>query len=528
MKPKILDCHSIVQIKKRCTFAIISHPDSGKTTITEKFLLLGKVIHEAGTIKSRKSKKYAKSDWMKIEQKRGISVTTSVMKFSYLKRYINLLDTPGHEDFSEDTYRVLTAVDSCLIIIDASKSVEKRTKKLMKVARLKKIPVITFINKLDRNSYDSLKILDDIEKKLKILCVPITWPIGSGKFFKGVFNVYDNTVSLYKKNLKNFKENISIYDYSYLKKIFSKYEFKKLREDWELITSCYQNFNKKNFNKGIETPVFFGSALANFGIDHVLNKLVKWAPCPTFKYSSKRKIFSIEKNFSGFVFKIQANMNPKHHDRIAFIRIVSGKYKEGMKLYHVQNKSIYVVKNAINFLAGERFIIKEAYPGDIIGIYSKGNIKIGDTFTEGENINFYEIPKFPPELFKCIYLKDSLQQKKLLSGLKQLSEEGAVHIFKPFVNNYIILGVIGSLQFDVILERLKIEYNVLANYRSTNISFIRWITCNDLKLLEEFKLKNYSSLAYDSNNEIVYYSNSLFNLNIIISKYKEICFLKTK
>ncbi|NIG99316.1 MAG: peptide chain release factor 3 [Buchnera aphidicola (Periphyllus acericola)] len=532
MNKKILNQKDILKIKKRRTFAIISHPDSGKTTITEKFLLLGKVIREAGTIKSKKSNKYAKSDWMNIEKKRGISVTTSVMQFFYFDHYLNLLDTPGHEDFSEDTYRVLTSVDCCIIIIDASKSVEKRTKKLMKVARLKNIPIITFINKLDRDSHDVIKILDDIEKKLKIFCVPINYPIGSGKDFKGLVDIDTKKVFLYKKDLfKKNKNYIKIYydlNNIILKNYFSNNEIFQLKKDLNLIKSCYGSLNKINFLNGIETPIFFGSALSNFGIDNVLNSLIKWGPYPKCRNSSTRKVQSTEKKFSGFVFKIQANMNLKHHDRIAFIRIVSGKYIKGMKLYHVRTNTISIVHNAVNFLAGERLIINKAYPGDIIGIYNKGNIKIGDTFTEGEIMNFLEIPKFSPELFQSIYLKNSFNQKKLLRGLKQLSEEGVVHLFKPFCNNSLIIGVIGRLQFDVILERLKFEYKVLAKYRKVNISLIRWISCKNLKLFEKFKKENYISLAYDNNNEIVFFSTSIFRLNLIMSKYKNIIFSKIK
>ncbi|CAL4324341.1 Peptide chain release factor RF3 [Buchnera aphidicola (Chaitophorus sp. 3695)] len=528
----MLNKNNFSKIKKRRTFAIISHPDSGKTTVTEKFLLLSKVIHQAGTIKSKKSKKYAKSDWMEIEKKRGISVTTSVIQFSYLKHYLNLLDTPGHEDFSEDTYRVLTAVDSCLMIIDASKSVEKRTKKLIKVARLKKIPIITFINKLDRNTYEFIKILDDIEDKLKIFCIPMTWPIGSGKNFKGIFNFYNRQVFLYFKDFKTGHftsiKSISIIDSFSLKKYLSKTEISTLLEDLDLIKSYYHKFNQKKFLQGLETPIFFGSALNNFGLNDVLDGLIKWGPHPKYRISKFRKIYSTEKNFSGFVFKIQANMNLKHHDRVAFIRIVSGKYIKGMKIFHVQTKKFSIINNAMNFVAGERFIINQAYPGDIIGIYSKGNIKIGDTFTEGENIQFSEIPKFAPDFFKCIFLKDSFKQKTLLRGLKQLSEEGVVHIFRPMVNTSLILGVIGNLQFDVILDRLKIEYKVLACYKSTNISHIRWIHSDNIKLLEKFKNENYSSLAYDYDNSIVYFSTSLFRLKTIISKYKHINFLKIK
>ncbi|WP_436835287.1 peptide chain release factor 3 [Buchnera aphidicola] len=531
MKKIILDQKDISKIKRRRTFAIISHPDSGKTTITEKFLLLGKVIHQTGIIKPKRFKKYTKSDWMDIERQRGISINTSVMSFSYLGYHINLLDTPGHEDFSEDTYRVLTAVDCCLIIIDGSKSVESRTEKLMKVARIKKIPIITFINKIDRNTYNYIKILDDIERKLKIFCVPINWPIGCGKLFKGIYDIYTNKISLFTQNslIKVIKKNIFLnHNDFFLRKYLEKNEILQLLEDLELIQSCYNSFNKRKFLQGKETPLFFGSALNNFGIKNILNKIVLWAPYPKIRNSLTRKVFSIEKYFSGFVFKIQANMNPKHHDRIAFIRIVSGKYTEGMKFYHVRTKKIKIIKNAVNFIAGERCLIKKAYPGDIIGIHHMGDIKIGDTFTEGELINFIEVPKFAPEYFKIIYLKDSFQQKKLLRGLKQLSEEGVISFFQTFIDRSLILGVIGKLQFDIVLERLKIEYHVVAKYRKTDISIIRWISSTNKKAFEIFKKENDLFLAYDNDNEIIFFTTNIFKLNLIKSQYKDIYFSEMK
>ncbi|CAL4324288.1 Peptide chain release factor RF3 [Buchnera aphidicola (Chaetosiphella stipae setosa)] len=523
----ILDQKNKIKVKTRRTFAIISHPDSGKTTITEKFLLIGNVIHEAGFIKPKRLKKHTRSDWMDIEKKRGISINTSVMQFSYLKHHINLLDTPGHEDFSEDTYRVLTAVDSCLIVIDGSKSVESRTKKLMKVARMKEIPIITFINKMDRDTHDFLTILDDIEKKLKIFCAPINLPLGCGKSFKGTYNIYNNTISLYKKNSLK-KKIFKKFTYLFLKKYFQKNEISKFFEEIDLVKSGYNIFNKKKFLRGEVTPVFFGSALNNFGIQEVLKKIISWAPYPKNRNSLTRKVCAFEKFFSGFVFKIQANMNLRHHDKIVFIRIVSGKYQIGMRFFHVRTKTTKVIKHAMNFIAGERFFIKKAYPGDIIGIHSTQDIKIGDTFTEGELINFIEIPKFTPEFFKIIYLKNSFQHKKLLRGLKQLSEEGVVNFFKPFINSYLIVGVIGKLQFDVILERLKNEYHIFAKYKKTNVSLIRWISSANKNLLEKFKKENNSFLAYDSDNEIIFFTTNVFKLNLIQDKYKDICFSEIK
>ncbi|CAL4325457.1 Peptide chain release factor RF3 [Buchnera aphidicola (Eriosoma grossulariae)] len=521
--------NNFIEIQKRRTFAIIAHPDSGKTTLTEKILFLGKVIHETGTIQSKKSKKYVKSDWMKIEKERGISITSSVMQFTYCNCLINLLDTPGHEDFSEDTYRILTAVDFCLMVIDSAKGVEIRTKKLMHVLSLNNTPTVTFINKLDRDSKDPIKILDEIESELKIKCIPITWPIGCGSSFKGIYNFYNSMVDVYK-----FKQNNNFNDYNIttLSDLYNKslemhigLDFaKKLREDVELINTCYSQFNNSCFVDGKITPVFFGSALRSFGINHMFNFLVRWGPCPKFKHSNTRVIYPEENLFTGFVFKIQANMDLKHRDRIAFIRIVSGRYYKGIKLQNVRLRKTFILNNAIRFLAGDRNIIEEAYPGDIIGIYNHGSIVIGDTFTEGELINFLELPRFSPEIFRIIYLKNPLKKKQLFKGLLQLSEEGAVQIFYPLINNDLVLGVLGILQLDVILERLKLEYQIEACYKNVSIAAIRWIFCNDLIQLDQFKLQNKEYLAIDSSGYLTYIAPSLFNLNLIISNYPQIKF----
>ncbi|WAI02900.1 peptide chain release factor 3 [Buchnera aphidicola] len=517
------------ECSKRRTFAIISHPDAGKTTITEKMLLFGKIIRTSGTIKGRGNGKYAKSDWMSIEKQRGISVTTSVMQFKYKNILINLLDTPGHEDFSEDTYRIMTAVDCCVVVIDAAKGIEERTKKLIDVTRIHNTPIITFINKLDRDSREPIELLDEIEKELNLNCIPITWPISCGQNFRGVYHIADKIIYLYKN--KDLKKNffIDFQKYSNLSDVFlNKYIgidlSQQIYQELELIISIYPKFNNQNFLKGMLTPVFFGSALGNFGIDHLLSSLITWAPPPLYRKSNKRIVKPEEKNFTGFIFKIQANMDLKHRDRIAFMRIVSGQYKKGMKLRHVRTKKDITISNVFSFLAGDRLSIENAYPGDVIGLHNHGTIKIGDTFTEGEEINFVGIPSFSPEIFRCIYLKNPLKQKQLIKGLIQLSEEGAIQVFRPITNNNLILGAIGILQFDVVIERLRIEYNVDAIYKKINIVLARWIRSDKHSSINNF-IKHYNSfLAYDSSDSLIYLAPSQANLKIVMNKNSDIFF----
>ncbi len=521
------------ELNKRRTFAIISHPDAGKTTVTEKMLLFGKVIRTSGTIKGRGNKKYAKSDWMDIEKERGISVTTSVMQFKYKNILINLLDTPGHQDFSEDTYRILTAVDCCLVIIDAAKGIEERTKKLIDVTRIHKTPIITFINKLDRDSRNPIEILDEIEKELKLICIPITWPINCGKDFKGVYHIHEKMICLYKNNIlkKKFSSNFQNFlDLSSV--LLDQYIGKDLafhiRKELELIINVYSEFDNKKFLKGILTPIFFGTALGNFGIDHLLTSLIKWAPPPLYRQSNTRKVKPQEKKFTGFIFKIQANMDLKHRDRIAFLRIVSGQYTKGMKLKHVRIKKNIIISDAFSFLAGDRISINKAYPGDVIGLHNHGTIKIGDTFTQGEDIKFIGIPSFAPEIFRCIYLKNPLQHKQLIKGLIQLSEEGSIQIFRPIINNNLILGAIGTLQFDVVIERLRIEYNIDAIYKKINIVLARWIRSENHHSIYNFTKNNSAYLAYDVSNSLIYLAPSHANLNIVMNQYTDIYFDKIK
>ncbi|CAL4325524.1 peptide chain release factor 3 [Buchnera aphidicola] len=521
-----------IELNRRRTFAIISHPDAGKTTITEKMLFLGKMIRTSGTIKGRGNKKFAKSDWMSIEKARGISVTTSIMQFTYKNILINLLDTPGHEDFSEDTYRILTAVDCCLVVIDAAKGIEERTRKLISITQLNKTPIITFINKLDRDSLNAIDLLDQIEKELKLTCLPITWPISCGKNFQGVYHIYDKAMHLYVKMINKKNNILPVEHFSKLSDIFLNKKMDlnislQICEELQLIHQIYPAFDKNCFLQGSLTPVFFGSALKNFGINHVLTSLIKWAPPPLYRQSNMRKVDPKEKNFTGFIFKIQANMDLKHRDRIAFMRIVSGQYKKGIKLRHVRRKKNIIISDAFSFLAGDRFLIEKAYPGDVIGLHNHGTIKIGDTFTQGEEIKFLGIPSFAPEMFRSIILYNPLQKKQLKKGLIQLSEEGAVQVFYPLNNNDIILGAIGVLQFDVVIERLRIEYKIDAMYKKVNIILARWISSKNTDNIDLFIKQHSFYVALDSSNNFIYLAPSIINLNIMIEKYPEILFNRT-
>ena len=516
-------------LKKRRTFAIISHPDAGKTTITEKVLLFGAAILRAGTVKGRGSNQHAKSDWMEMEKKRGISVTTSVMQFEYNDMIINLLDTPGHEDFSEDTYRTLTAVDSCLMVIDSAKGVEDRTKKLMEVVRPRNTPILTFMNKLDRDIRDPMELIDDIEKELNIICSPITWPIGCGKNFKGVYHLGTNEAILYQTGYGDIiQEKRIITDENVLQEEIGDILWEQLQEELELVKAVLPTFDLSAFLKGEMTPLFFGTALGNFGVDHMLDGLCQWAPSPQSRMTTEREILPTEDKMTGFIFKIQANMDPKHRDRIAFMRLCSGQYKKGMKLYHPRTQKTIIISDALTFMAGDRKHADTAYAGDIIGLHNHGTIQIGDTFTEGETLSFLGIPHFAPELFKKIRLANPLKQKQLLKGLLQLSEEGAVQVFRPLDSNEIIVGAVGVLQFDVVVERLRLEYKVDAIYESTNISLARWIHSDDQKKLDEFKRKMSPHLALDSGDCLMYLASSLANLNFVQERSEGIQFLTTK
>lgn len=526
------DQNFLQEVSKRRTFAIISHPDAGKTTITEKVLLFGSVIQRAGEVKGRGSTgSFAKSDWMAMEKERGISVTTSVMQFPYNNCVVNLLDTPGHEDFSEDTYRVLTAVDSCLMVIDAAKGVEERTRKLMEVTRLRDTPILTFMNKLDRETRNPLELLDEVESELKILCAPITWPIGSGKSFKGIYHILRDEVILYHSG-EGFhiqeRRTIKGLDNKEIDEAVGEDLAKELRESMELISMASNSFDEEAFLAGELTPVFFGTALGNFGVDCMLDGLTTWAPTPLPRHADSREVKADEEKLSGFIFKIQANMDPKHRDRIAFMRLVSGSYKKGMKMRHVRIGRDVQISDAVTFMAGERDLATEAVAGDIIGIHNHGTIRIGDTFTEGEELHFSGIPNFAPELFRRIRLRDPLKQKQLLKGLVQLSEEGAVQVFRPLINNDLIVGAVGVLQFDVVVSRLKHEYNVEATYENVNVTTARWVTSDDAKAIEELKDKVPTYLALDGGDNLTYLATSGVNLNLAIERYPKVNFAATR
>jgi peptide chain release factor 3 len=525
----MLGNHAEVDIRR--TFAIISHPDAGKTTITEKVLLFGQAIQVAGTVKGRGSKQHAKSDWMEMEKDRGISITTSVMQFPYKDCLVNLLDTPGHEDFSEDTYRTLTAVDSCLMVIDAAKGVEDRTRKLMEVTRLRDTPIITFMNKCDRDIRDPMEVMDEVENELKIACAPITWPIGCGKSFKGVYHLHRDETILYQSGLGHMMQEVRIVkglDNPELDTAIGSELAEQLREELELVIGASHEFELAAFLKGELTPVYFGTALGNFGVDHMLDGLTQWAPKPQPRQTEVREVTSLDSDFSGFIFKIQANMDPKHRDRVAFMRVVSGKYEKGMKMHHVRVGKDVRISDALTFVAGDREQVEEAYPGDIIGLHNHGTIQIGDTFTQGEKFKFTGIPNFAPEMFRRIRLKDPLKQKQLLKGLVQLAEEGAVQVFRPLDNNDLIVGAVGVLQFEVVVGRLKSEYNVEAIYEAINVSTARWVYCKDERKLEEFRRKCSVNLALDGGNNLTYIAPTMVNLNLSMERYPDVVFAKTR
>jgi peptide chain release factor 3 len=520
----------IEQLNKRRTFAIISHPDAGKTTLTEKLLLYGGAIQLAGTVKGRKASRHATSDWMELEKQRGISVTTSVMQFPYQSFIMNLLDTPGHADFSEDTYRTLTAVDSALMVIDAAKGVEERTIKLLDVCRLRHTPIITFINKMDRYSRPPIELLDEIENILKIQCAPITWPIGMGREFKGVYHLLEDAVYLYepgKGEVQQKGTKLAGLDSPELINLLGDL-YQEFKIEIEFVKGACHPFERETFLQGKLTPVFFGSALNNFGVGELLDAFANYAPSPQSRETESREILPTEEKFTGFVFKIQANMDPAHRDRIAFLRVCSGRYVQAMKMYQVRLGREVKISHALTFMAAERDHVEQAWPGDIIGLYNHGTIQIGDTFSEGETLKFVGIPYFAPELFRLVRLKDPLKLKALQKGLTQLCEEGATQLFRPLINNNLILGAVGLLQFDVVAYRLKHEYNVDCVYESVTVTTARWIRCVDAKKLEEFKNKMSDHLALDGSNQLTYLAPSRVNLSLTMERWPQIEFRTTR
>jgi len=523
------DSNFLNEINKRRTFAIISHPDAGKTTITEKLLLYGNALQVAGSVKGKRGP-HAKSDWMSMEQERGISVTSSVMQFPYSGRTVNLLDTPGHEDFSEDTYRTLTAVDSVLMVIDGAKGVEDRTIKLMEVCRLRDTPILSFVNKMDRDMRDPIEVMDEIETVLKISAAPINWPLGMGKEFKGVYNLYTDTVHVYEQGMGHTipeDRQIKGLDSDEVSELLGVYA-DDIRDEIELVRGASNEFDVDEYLAGRMTPVFFGTALGNFGVREMLDGFVEWAPTPQNREARPREVLADEEKFSGFIFKIQANMDPKHRDRIAFMRVCSGTYRQGMKMQHVRLGKGVKIADAVTFMAGDRSAVETAVSGDIIGLHNHGTIQIGDTFTEGEALKFTGIPHFAPELFRRIRLQDPLKTKALQKGLQQLSEEGSTQVFFPQKNNDIIVGAVGVLQFEVVAYRLKDEYKVDAIYEPINVSTARWVDCDDAKKMDEFKRKCMDNLAIDGGGHLTYLAPTRVNLSLSEDRYPEVVFRSTR
>ncbi|MBT4521290.1 MAG: peptide chain release factor 3 [Halieaceae bacterium] len=519
----------LTEIDSRRTFAIISHPDAGKTTITEKLLLLGQAIQVAGSVKGKKGPQ-ATSDWMGMEKERGISVTSSVMQFPYRDCLVNLLDTPGHEDFSEDTYRTLTAVDSALMVIDGAKGVEQRTIKLMAVCRLRDTPIVSFINKMDRDIRDPIELLDEIEEVLGIQAAPINWPIGMGREFKGVYNFYTDEIHKFtpgQGSVLSKDERIGGLDSEAGRALLAD-DYDDFVEEVELVRGASHVFDKAAFLAGELSPVFFGTALANFGVREMLDDFVAWAPPPQGREAIERPVAAAEQSFSGFVFKIQANMDPRHRDRVAFMRICSGRYAKGMKMFHVRLAKSVKIADAVTFKAGDREVVEEALSGDIIGLHNHGTIQIGDTFTSGEELQFTGIPHFAPELFRRIRLTDPMKSKQLKKGLQQLSEEGSTQVFSPINSSDLVVGAVGQLQFDVVTYRLKDEYKVDAMYEPVSVYTARWVHCDDPRKLEEFRSKAAENLSIDGGGYLTYLAPTRVNLGLMEERWPEIEFRATR
>lgn len=518
------------EVAHRRTFAIISHPDAGKTTLTEKLLLFSGAIQQAGTVKGKKTGKFATSDWMDIEKQRGISVASSVMQFDYRDHTVNLLDTPGHQDFSEDTYRVLTAVDSGLMVIDAAKGVEAQTIKLLDVCRLRNTPIVTFMNKYDREVRESLDLLDEVERVLNIQCAPITWPIGMGKHFRGVYHLLRDEVLLFEAGGEKLTLDVEVIkgiDNPRLNELFPS-EMAQLRSEIELVQGALQPFDLEAFLAGTLTPVFFGSAINNFGVREILDALIDWAPAPQPRDATIRVVEPAEEKFSGFVFKIQANMDPKHRDRIAFLRVCSGQFERGMKMRHIRLNRDVAANSVVTFMSHDREIIEEAFAGDIIGIPNHGNIQIGDTFSEGEKLAFTGIPFFAPELFRVARIKNPLKIKQLQKGLQQLGEEGAVQVFKPLNGSDAILGAVGVLQFEVVAHRLMSEYGVDAVFETASIYTARWISSSNRTKLAEFEKAEMNNLATDAAGNLTYLAGHRVSLELSEKRFPEVVFHKIR
>jgi peptide chain release factor 3 len=519
-------------VARRRTFAIISHPDAGKTTLTEKLLLFGGAILMAGTVKARKSARHATSDWMEVEKQRGISVTSSVMQFDYAGHTINLLDTPGHQDFSEDTYRVLTAVDAAVMVIDAAKGVEEQTIKLLNVCRMRNTPIITFVNKMDREVREPVALLEEIESVLKIDCAPVSWPIGMGKAFRGVFDLLQDRLVRFtpgeeRRATTEDSELIEGIDNPRLDTLFPQ-ETAALRHDIDLIRGASSPFDLDEFLAGRQTPVFFGSGINNFGVQEILQALVDWAPPPQPRDGGERVVHPAEGKFTGFVFKIQANMDPKHRDRIAFFRVCSGRYTPAMKVQHQRIGREMKLGNVMTFMANERVASEDAVAGDIIGIHNHGQLQIGDTLTEGEALGFKGIPYFAPEMFRVARPRDPFKAKQLQKGLQQLGEEGAIQVFETVSSKTLLLGAVGQLQFEVVAARLASEYKVDALYDDAGIATARWLTYPDETTRRDFERDRAASLATDVDDNPVYLATNRFNLQAAMERWPKVGFHTTR
>ena len=516
------------EIDKRKTFAVVAHPDAGKTTLTEKLLLFGGAIQVAGAVKSNKIKKHATSDFMEIERQRGISVATSVMAFEYRDLKINILDTPGHQDFAEDTYRTLTAVDSVIVVVDVAKGVESQTEKLVEVCRMRQTPVIVFVNKLDREGKDGFDLLDEIEEKLKLNVLPLSWPVGMGQRFQGVYDLWKKKLVLFKPHSKqeDNEEIIEITDLDSeeLDRHVGQRAADELREEVEIVRTVYPEFNQADYEQGHRAPVFFGSAVNNFGVREMLDCFVEIAPAPLSRPAEERIVNPLEEKFSGFVFKIHANMDPRHRDRIAFMRVCSGMFQRNTNYLHVRQERQMKFPNPTAFMAARKSVIDEAFPGDIVGLYDSGNFKIGDTITEGEVLHFKGIPSFSPEQFRAVQNADPMKTKQLNKGLEQLMDEGVAQLFTRTTDNLKIIGTVGALQFEVIQYRLQHEYGASVRYEPINLYKACWVHADDAKALDEFKRKRSRDLALDKHGNPVFLAESAWMLKMAQENHPKIRF----
>lgn len=518
-------------IAKRRTFAIIAHPDAGKTTLTEKLLLFGGAIQMAGAVKARGEQRRARSDWMKVERERGISVSASVMSFDYAERNFNLVDTPGHEDFSEDTYRTLTAVDSAVMVIDAAKGIESQTRKLFEVCRLRDMPIITFVNKMDREARDPFDLISEIEETLALDVTPASWPIGMGRDFKGCYDLLrDRLILIDKKSGEKVDDGIACHglDDPQLDTLLGTEVAQRLRDEVNMARGLCKPFNQQSYLEGHLTPIYFGSAINNFGVRELLLGLAEHAPAPRAQPADKRSVVPSENKVTGFVFKVQANMDPNHRDRIAFVRLCSGHFKRGMKLLHTRSGKQLAVNNAVLFLARERELAEDAYAGDIMGIPNHGSLRIGDTLTEGENLRFLGVPSFAPELIQRVNIGDPMKVKHLRRALEHFAEEGASQVFKPLIGSDWVVGVVGPLQFEVLAARLEAEYGLAARFETAGIEAARWVSSADSVLLKQFAETQRGSLAEDHDGALVFLARNNWHLNKTMDENPKIAFAKTR